>query len=93
MDLSKYTQKAVEAIESSQKVAIKNGSSTLDEIHLHYGLLEDGNGLISQILSYMGKDLGAVKGQVDQLVDSLPEDNSDHRIQNRTYTSQSLYSG
>lgn len=77
MDLSKYTQKAVEAIESSQKVAIKNGSSTLDEIHLHYGLLEDGNGLISQILSYMGKDLGAVKGQVDQLVDSLPEDNSD----------------
>ncbi len=77
MDLSNYTAKAMEAIEASQKIAIKNGSSTLDEIHIHYGLLEDRNGLISQVLSYMGKDIEKIRRDVENLVESLPEDNSD----------------
>lgn len=80
MDLSKYTQKAVEAIEASQKLAIKNGNSTLDELHLHYALLEDRNGLIYQILSYMGKDVEKIKSDVIALVESLPEDNSDSQL-------------
>ncbi len=76
MDLSKYTQKAVEAIEVSQKEAIKQGNSRLEEIHIHYGLLEDKNGLITQVLSYMGKDLEKIRSDVKGEVDNLPKDSS-----------------
>ena len=54
MDLTKYTEKAVETIESAQNLAIKNGNPDISELHLHYSLIEDSKGLIQRVLKKCG---------------------------------------
>ncbi len=87
MDLNKFTKNAMDVIEASQKIAIKEGNSSLEEIHLHYGLMEDREGLISQVLSYMGRNLDFIREDIEEEVAMLPKDSSDTPLHGgRSYT-------
>jgi ATP-dependent Clp protease ATP-binding subunit ClpB len=44
MDLNKFTQKSLEAIQESRNLAIKNENPQLEEIHIHYSLVNQQNG-------------------------------------------------
>ncbi|MDO5718653.1 MAG: ATP-dependent chaperone ClpB [Tissierellia bacterium] len=72
MDTNKFTKKAVEAIQESQNIAIKNGNPELNELHLHLGLIEDGDSYIRKILSLMGVDINLYYDSVRNKVDRLP---------------------
>lgn len=71
MDYNKFTQKSIECIQSSQNIAIKNGNPQLEEIHIHYALMNQGEGLIPKVLSYMGEDVELVKKDVEKELDNL----------------------
>ncbi len=73
MDLNKFTQKSLEAIQESQNIAIKNGNPQLEEIHIHYGLVNQQDGLIPRIISYMGENALLVKNDVEREIDRLPK--------------------
>lgn len=73
MDLNKFTQKSIEAIQESQETAIRNGNPQLEEIHIHHSLVNQEEGLIPRVISYMGENLQLVKGDVDREVDKLPK--------------------
>ncbi len=73
MDLNKFTQKSLEAIQESQNIAIKNGNPQLEEIHIHYGLVNQQGGLIPRIISYMGENALLVKNDVEREIDRLPK--------------------
>jgi ATP-dependent Clp protease ATP-binding subunit ClpB len=73
MDLNKFTQKSIEAIQKSQEIAIKYGNPQLEEIHIHYGLIIQDDGLIPRVLSYMGENKELIKSDVQRQVDNLPK--------------------
>lgn len=73
MDLNKFTQKAVEAIQNSQNMAIKNGNPELQEIHMHYGLMSLEKGLIPRVLSYMGENGDLISADIEREIDKLPK--------------------
>lgn len=73
MDLSKFTQKSVEAIQKSQEIAIKYDNPQLEEIHLHYALVDQENGLIPRILSYMGENVELIKNDIQRELERLPK--------------------
>ncbi|WFA08402.1 ATP-dependent chaperone ClpB [Tissierella sp. Yu-01] len=73
MDLNKFTQKSIEAVQESQEVAIKYGNPQLEEIHIHYGLIFQDEGLIPKVISYMGENKELIKSDIQKEVDRLPK--------------------
>jgi ATP-dependent Clp protease ATP-binding subunit ClpB len=73
MDLNKFTQKSLEAVQNSQNIAIKNGNPQLEEIHIHYGLTIQQEGLIPKVLSYMGENVDLIRNEIEREIDKLPK--------------------
>ena len=71
MNVNRFTQKSLEAIEAAQQLAIRCDHQQIEQVHLLQALLEQENGLIPQLLKRMGKTpeslLAATRGEVDRL--------------------------
>ena len=50
MNMQKFTQKSLEAIQNAQSSAIEYGNPMLDQQHLLLALLQQEDGLIPQLL-------------------------------------------
>ncbi len=72
MDLNKFTQRGIEVVQDSQKMAIKNDNPQLEEIHLHYALLNQSEGLIPKILTYMEENVELILADIEREIDKLP---------------------
>ena len=72
MNTDKYTQKTNEAIESAQKMAIKNNHQQLESEHMHYGLLTVEDSLILKVLAYMEVDIRSYMAKLKQHIENLP---------------------
>ena len=57
MNIQKFTQKSLEAIQSAQTIATENQNSQVEQEHLLLALLEQENSLIKELLKKMGKDV------------------------------------
>lgn len=87
MDLNKFTQKSLETVQSSQEEAIRNGNPQLEEIHIHYSLVSQEDGLIPKIISYMGENKDLVRSDVQREVERLPKQSGGGSIYpSRTYS-------
>lgn len=73
MDLNKFTQKGLEAVQESQELAIKNGNPQLEEIHIHYSLVAQDDGLIPRVISYIGENVELIKSDIEREIDKLPK--------------------
>ena len=73
MDLNKFTQKSLEVVQNSQELAIKNGNPQLEEIHIHFALINQDEGLIPRVLSYMGENVELIKKDVETELNNLPK--------------------
>lgn len=87
MNADKMTKKTIESIETAQKMAIKYNHSQIDIIHLHYGLLEDENGLISNVLQGNGIDIKSYRQDVLNIIEKMSRVYSD---QNEVFASRRL---
>lgn len=72
MDTNKFTKKAVEVIQESQNIAIKNGNPELSEIHLHLALINSADSYIMKILALMDVDTSLYRDAVQNRVNQLP---------------------
>ena len=77
MNLEKFTQKSVEAINIAEKIAIKEGHQQVDGEHLHYGLLAVPDSLILKVLAYMKIDLKGYRDELEKELDRLPSVSGD----------------
>ena len=50
MNIQKFTQKSVEAIQNAQNIAIENQNAQIEQEHLLCALLEQENSLIKELL-------------------------------------------
>ena len=67
MNIQKFTQKSLEAIQSAQTIATENQNSQVEQEHLLLALLEQENSLIKELLKKIGKDVlvQAVKNKIN----------------------------
>lgn len=71
MDIQKFTQKSVEAVNSMQKVAEEYGNQEITEAHLLYALLNQDDGLIPSLLQKMGIDITYFKDDIENHIKEL----------------------
>lgn len=72
MNFEKFTQKSIEAVQNAQNLAKSYGNPQLKEIHLHYALLNDKEGLIPKVLRFMDVDAELLKADVLRVIERLP---------------------
>ena len=65
MNIDKFTQKSVEALENSEKLAYEYGNQEVDEEHLLYSLIKLDDSLISSLLEKMGIDMNSFTAAVE----------------------------
>ena len=71
MDLQKFTQKSLEALNSAQNLASENGNAEISQEHLLYALIAQEEGLIPEILKGMGCDVNRFCDAVSQKISRL----------------------
>ena len=72
MNLQKFTQKSLEAIQNAQSSAIEYGNPQLDQQHLLAALLVQEDGLIPQLLQKMEVNVNGLTQAVENEVKRLP---------------------
>jgi ATP-dependent Clp protease ATP-binding subunit ClpB len=73
MNIQKYTQKSIEALQSAQTKAQENGNQQIQQIHLLYSLLEQQEGLIPELFKKCGASPSSIAAQLSQQIDRLPK--------------------
>ncbi len=71
-NINRFTEKSQEAITGAQTVAERNGNSQVEPEHLLLVLLEQGDGVVPQVLTRMGLATGALLQQVRSEIHRLP---------------------
>ncbi len=73
MNFEKFTKKSLEGVQGAQTLAENYGNPEVKPIHLHKALLEDHDGLIPRVLTYMNISSDAVLTDVLSEVEGLPK--------------------
>ena len=72
MNAEKYTQKAMEALQASQSLAVERDHANIMPEHLFYVLLEQEGGLIGSLFGRMGIDTAALRRETDGILNAMP---------------------
>ena len=70
MNISKFTQKSVQAVQDLEKVAYQFGNQEIEEEHLLYALLEQENSLILKLIEKMEIDKDYFRNSLNQALDA-----------------------
>ena len=73
MNISKFTQKSVEAIQNTEKLAYEYGNQQIDQEHLLLALLQVDDSLILKLVTKMGISGEQFVNEVRQAVEKLPK--------------------
>ncbi|MDU5924854.1 MAG: ATP-dependent chaperone ClpB [Finegoldia magna] len=76
MDLNKFTQKSVQAIQDAQNTAIKLGNPEVTDVHLSFALLSDSDSIVAKTIQKIGADYKKIVSAFNQKIDSLPKNDS-----------------
>lgn len=80
MDLNKFTQKSVQAIQDAQNTAIKLGNPEVTDVHLSYALLSDSDSIVAKTIQKIGADYKKIVSAFNQKIDSLPKNDSQSSV-------------
>ena len=72
MNFNTYTQKSLEAVQSAKDLAIRNGHQQLHQVHLLSALLQQEEGLTSQLLRKMEISVPSLLAAVKQELGKIP---------------------
>ncbi|MCH9664786.1 MAG: ATP-dependent chaperone ClpB [Gammaproteobacteria bacterium] len=76
MKIDNYTKNLVQGLEAAQTLAIENDNPSLEPAHLILCLLDNSDGLTSQIISKQDVSVKAVKDKLQELLQQLPQVNT-----------------
>ena len=89
MNLQKFTQKSLEALQDAQSLAIENQNPQVEQEHLLLALLEQENSLIKELIKKIGNE-ERIEIEVRKLVLNKPKVTGGGRQANNIYISQDL---
>ncbi|MBR1864073.1 MAG: ATP-dependent chaperone ClpB [Ruminococcus sp.] len=90
MDINKFTEKSVSALQEAQSIAARNSNQAVDQEHLLIALCQDENGLIPQLLTNMGIDTAQFMESLERAVDRIPKVTMGGGAQGQVFISQDL---
>ena len=90
MDLNRFTQKSMEAIQAAQSLAVDNGNQQVCQAHLLLALLQQKDGLIGQLIDRMGVPVDSFTSALSGAVGALPKVSGAAREADKIYISQAL---
>ena len=73
MDMRKFTEKTTLALQAARVAAQERGNQEIGQFHLLYALLTAEEGLISELLQKMQKDVAALTGETEREMEKLPK--------------------
>ena len=90
MDIQRFTQKSLEAIQGAQELAIENQNAQIEQEHLLLALLEQDNSLVKELLKKMKIDESAFENYVKERVEKKPKITGGARPNDGFYVSQDV---
>ena len=73
MNINKFTQKSMEAVQNCEKLAYEYGNQQIDQEHLLYSLLTLEDSLIFKLITKMGIQGEMLKNETKQALEKLPK--------------------
>ena len=73
MNISKFTQKSMQAVERSEKLAYEYGNQEIDQEHLFYALLTQEDSLVYKLVEKMGINGEFLIGKMEELIRKFPK--------------------
>ena len=73
MNINRFTQKSVESINNSQKIAMDHGNQAIEQLHMLYSLLDIEDSLIEKLLEKMEVPVEDFKRALEEKINSLPK--------------------
>ena len=73
MNIQKFTQKSVEAVNGCEKIALEYGNQTVEAMHLLYSLINIDDSLITTVLKKMGIDTESFKRDALNAIAGFPK--------------------
>lgn len=90
MNIEKFTQKSIEALNSAQSLAAENGNNSVEQTHLMSALIAQDGGIVGEIIKSNGIQLQTFKSKLDEIVSSMPKISGSGYDPNKIYMSQDL---
>ena len=90
MNLQKFTQKSIEAVQAAQSLTISNGNQQMGQEHLLLALVEQESGLIAELFRKIDASPEAVAAAVRQAIDKLPKVSGGSVEPDKIYISREL---
>ncbi|MBR3260621.1 MAG: AAA family ATPase, partial [Firmicutes bacterium] len=73
MNITKFTQKSIEAVQNMEKVAYDYGNQMIDQEHFLYALISQDDSLIAKLLTKMGVQLPAFTSSIERIMEANPK--------------------
>ena len=73
MNINRFTQKSVESINNSQKIAMDHGNQAIEQLHILYSLLDIEDSLIEKLLEKKEVPVEDFKRALEEKINSLPK--------------------
>ena len=89
MNMQKFTQKSLEAIQESQNIATENQNAQVEQEHLLLALLQQDNSLIKELLKKIGTSEN-FENELENIISKMPKVVGGARPSNGIYVSQDL---
>ena len=89
MNIQKFTQKSLEALQNAQNLAIENQNAQLEQEHLMLSLLEQEDSLIKELIKKLGNE-DAMEEDIKTLIKKFPKMTGMSRQENNIYISKDV---
>ncbi len=66
MNIQKFTQKSIEAVQNCEKIAVEYGNQEIEQEHLLYALMTIEDSLIAKLVERMGVDVRSFVGRIEE---------------------------
>ena len=73
MNMQKFTQKSIEALQAAQNEALSNANQNLTEEHLLYALVSQKEGVIPNLVAKCGADISRMISETEKKIASMPK--------------------
>ncbi|MBR7185688.1 MAG: type VI secretion system ATPase TssH, partial [Clostridia bacterium] len=90
MNLQKFTQKSIEAVQTAQTISVERRSPQIEAEHLLLALLEQDGGLCGELLSRAGADTAALTARTREALARLPQTGGSGYDPEKIYISRDL---
>ena len=90
MNLQKFTQKSLEAVQTAQSMSQTNHNPQIEEEHLLLALLEQSEGLCGELLAKSGADAAALTAKTRDAITRLPQSGGSGYAPEKIYISRDL---